>query len=380
MSQENLAKTITKYLREDTEATRKKWVSGMLEKGLLADISSEDVEKESKSIYDTCVKCVETGDYLKAEEYAKSRAISGAVKGLAITDFLNGLLLLRDISVEAIRTHFREQKSLQEILSVYRTASSQIFLTCAVAYSQQSIVLEKAPLEASSEMLNEWIFALVSSAQTVTGLSDFRIIERVAAQHWFNQTLKMKLKKMKTAYEACLQYRELADQTGVMKKELLEIHEKGTTAVEGTFLQPCSYVKACSWINDDAGLQLICLRATPFVMAIELITGKVYKSQLTKFDREKACIVQAIPSQREFSVLISGKLGSGTVKVSEADLKSMDLDFVDNVYVTPSREGAKASKFMSFSQSKLPSGTIMIGIADAVKLGVQERDVVYIKR
>lgn len=106
------AREVAHYFRDTAEALRKEWVDQMLAKGLLKDMSPEDVEAESKTIYDACITCLETGKYTKAEEYASTRASSGVVHGLTITDFLSGMLTLRDLYNEALMKMFSEGSSI----------------------------------------------------------------------------------------------------------------------------------------------------------------------------------------------------------------------------------------------------------------------------
>ncbi len=76
-----LLQELVEHFREKRDALRQQWVQQMTAKGLLAGLSQEEIENESITIYDTCIVCLETGEYEGAETYAMRMAERGVLRG-----------------------------------------------------------------------------------------------------------------------------------------------------------------------------------------------------------------------------------------------------------------------------------------------------------
>jgi len=238
-------------------------------------------------------------------------------------------------------------------------------------------------LEGAEELLTEWAYSLNElGAKTREGYNDFKEIERATAVHWFDSALG-KLPKVKTAYEATTKFRDLADSRNVIQKANFELEEKNEIVI-GTFLShDCPYKKCCA-LRKKEGKKYFCLRAAPFVIAIELMASQNYKSEVI-YEQTfpgKSCLVQGIPSVVSFTVGLSYKLSRGTIKIHDLDAGKIGIDLIDNIVVKPERKGLEGKKLtaMSYTQTKYPPGMIIMNIQDAKTLGLLEKDTVMVTK
>lgn len=370
---------MVELFKGNAEPIRTKWVELVMRRELFKEMTPEDLDKESATVYNICIQCFESGKFDQAEEYAHTRASSGIVRGMTVGGFIRSLLILRDEFDHTLYQKYGSEGRYEETLPLFEPVINDMLSRCVLVFSKEVDVTTRKPLEASSEMLNEWIFALEKLTQTPNGLRWYREIEADAARGWFTRNLPAKFKPTRTAYDACVQYRELADSTGLLTKEQLILEEKGRN-VQGTFLQPCPYVKACIWTR-EGGMNLVCLRATPFIMAIELIAKKTYKSQLASFDPEKACVVLGLPAEKEFEVVASAVLGEGSLRVNPVDARDLGVDFVDNVVVNVVREESRARlNLMAFTSSTVPAGMVVMNPIDVRRLELKKQETVSLRR
>jgi len=216
------------------------------------------------------------------------------------------------------------------------------------------VIVGDINIEGAEELIVEWGYALNEFAfSSKEGLNNFREIEEDAANHWLKKTIGRLLPKAKTAYEAATKFRDLANQREVILKDNFKLEEKGETIL-GTFLShDCPY-KNCCILRKKERKQYICFRATPFVIAMKLMTDKEYKSEiiLEQTNPGKVCIVKGVPTQIAFKVGLSYRLSKGTVKINDLDLKKIGIGIIDNVTVMPSRKeisGKKGNLFLPFS-------------------------------
>lgn len=241
----------------------------------------------------------------------------------------------------------------------------------------------KRGTEGAEELLVEWGYSLNELAfGSKEGSNTFREIERAAATHWFASTVG-KLPKTKTAYEATVKYRDLADERGVIDKKNFKLEEKGET-IFGTFLsQNCPYKECCINRKRD-GKEYLCFRTAPFVTAVRLMADKEYQAKViyNRTQPGKVCSLEGTPTERAFTVGLSYKLGRGTVKLHETDCTKLGLDLIDTITVVPSRKEleGKSLAAMSYSQTRFPAGMAVLNVADAKSLGLEEKDTVYIRK
>ena len=75
----NITQELVSNFKRERDSLRRQWVAQMTAQDYLAGLTSEEIESESATIYDTCVGCLETGGYEGAEEYALRMADPPAV-------------------------------------------------------------------------------------------------------------------------------------------------------------------------------------------------------------------------------------------------------------------------------------------------------------
>jgi hypothetical protein len=239
-------------------------------------------------------------------------------------------------------------------------------------------------LESGEVLLVEWAFALNELAfSSKEGLANFRELETLAASHWFKGTVG-ELPKTKTAYDAAVKFRDIANEKGVIRGEDFKLKEVEGGTILGTFLSnSCAYKKCCAE-RKYAGKKFLCLRATPFVTAVNIMTDKNYVGELIpeKTEPGEICLVKGIQKERNFKIGLSYKLGSGTVKINEKDLAGIGISIIDTVEILPNRKELTDKKLiaMSYSDRKYPAGMILISVIDAKKLGLTEKDTVSVNK
>lgn len=238
-------------------------------------------------------------------------------------------------------------------------------------------------LEGAEELLSEWAYSLSRLAfSSREGLNTFKEIERDAATHWLKRTVG-ELPVAKTAYEAAVRFRDLSNERKVTKKENFKLEEKGETIL-GTFLsQDCSYKNSCIALKKE-GKNYLCLRATPFVIAIDLMADKHYKAEVLYEQTQPGtvCIIRGLPTELTFKVGLSYKLSKGTVKIHELDCEKVGIGIIDTITINPTRKVISDRKLvaMSYSQTKYPPGMILMNVGDAKSLGLEEKDTIFIRK
>ncbi|HEX7575095.1 MAG TPA: hypothetical protein VF360_01855 [Candidatus Methanoperedens sp.] len=89
-SEAALRQELVEHFREKRELLRQQWVQQMTAKGLLAGLTREEIENESITIYDTCIVCLETGQYAGAQTYAMRMAERGVLRGMTSEQIIGG--------------------------------------------------------------------------------------------------------------------------------------------------------------------------------------------------------------------------------------------------------------------------------------------------
>ena len=98
---EEVLRELVEHFREAREPLRGQWVEAMNFKGLTKGLTPEETESESVKIYDTCVDCIDSGQYGSAVVYARSMAERGVLRGMSPEEIIGGMLTLRDAWVSA---------------------------------------------------------------------------------------------------------------------------------------------------------------------------------------------------------------------------------------------------------------------------------------
>jgi rsbT co-antagonist protein RsbR len=126
---------LVRFFKKNRERLCLEWTDRMKSKGLLEGLSTKEIKSESEAIYDTCVTCLESGEYSMAQDYAKRMAERGVLQGMTAEQIMSGLLVLRDVygrsMFEAYRTDFPR---LLRALDVYEPVANQILIIVSKAF------------------------------------------------------------------------------------------------------------------------------------------------------------------------------------------------------------------------------------------------------
>lgn len=136
--QSGTVQDMVKYLRAARDTLRARWVEQMRESGLTEGLSPEEVENESIAIYDTCVQCIETGDFGPAKDYAARMAQRGVLQGMTTDHLIGGLLALRDVYGRSLFERYRDDlPRLEAALNAYEPVANRILVIVAMTFIQE---------------------------------------------------------------------------------------------------------------------------------------------------------------------------------------------------------------------------------------------------
>ena len=150
---EALVRELVTHLRQKREALRRQWVQQMTAKGLLAGLTPQETETESINIYDTCVGCLDTGEYSGAERYATSMAERGVLRGMTTEQIIGGLLTLRDVYGRSLFERYqRDMARLSAALDIYEPVANKILSIVALAFIEEREKVVRQQQEAIREL------------------------------------------------------------------------------------------------------------------------------------------------------------------------------------------------------------------------------------
>jgi rsbT co-antagonist protein RsbR len=126
----------------------------MTAKGVLAGLSSGEIETESVAIYDTCIGCLDTGKYDGAQAYATAMAERGVLRGMTAEQIIGGLLTLRDVYGRSLFERYRgDVTRLLAALDIYEPVANKILAIVAMAFIQErEKVIQQQQQEAIREL------------------------------------------------------------------------------------------------------------------------------------------------------------------------------------------------------------------------------------
>ena len=149
----DLTDELVTHFRELREQLRAKWLDMMTAKGLLEGLSPEEAETESATIYDTCVDCLESGEFAAAERYADRMAKRGVLRGISHDQIMGGMLTLRDVYGRSLfERYLDDPPRLGDALDVYEPVANQILLIVALAFIGERERLVREQQEAIREL------------------------------------------------------------------------------------------------------------------------------------------------------------------------------------------------------------------------------------
>lgn len=155
---EEMRRELVEHFRGQREPLRRQWVEAMKFKGLTEGLTEGETESESATIYDTCVDCLDTGEYDSAQVYARSMAERGVLRGMSPEEIIGGMLTLRDVYGRSLFDRYDEDKGrLSDALDVYEPVANQILNIVAMAFiaEREKVVLQQqeAIMELSTPVL-----------------------------------------------------------------------------------------------------------------------------------------------------------------------------------------------------------------------------------
>ena len=150
---DGLLRELVSHFRQERERLRRQWVQQMTGKGLLAGLTAEETESESINIYDTCVGCLDTGEYDGAVKYATSMAERGVLRGMTTEQIIGGLLTLRDVYGRSLFQRYqKDMDRLTYSLDIYEPVANKILSIVALAFIEEREKVVRQQQEAIREL------------------------------------------------------------------------------------------------------------------------------------------------------------------------------------------------------------------------------------
>ena len=149
----NLLGELVDHFTKLRDPMRRQWVQMMTAKGLLTGLNQEEIENESITIYDTCIGCLEKGEYSEAEKYAARMATRGVLSNMTPEQILGGMLTLRDVYGRSLFQRY--QKDLQRLLKaldIYEPVANKILSIVALAFLEEREKVVRQQQEAIREL------------------------------------------------------------------------------------------------------------------------------------------------------------------------------------------------------------------------------------
>jgi len=147
-----MMRELVAHFRERREPLRQQWVERMTGKGLLAGLTPEETERESITIYDTCVGCLETGKYDVAQTYATRMAERGVLRGMTTEQIIGGLATMRDVYGRSLFERYqRDMARLSAALDLYEPVANKILSIVALAFVEERAKVVRQQQEAMRE-------------------------------------------------------------------------------------------------------------------------------------------------------------------------------------------------------------------------------------
>ncbi len=152
-SEAELRQELVAHFREKRDELRQQWVKQMTAKGLLAGLTQDETETESITIYDTCIICLETGQYGGARSYATRMAERGVLRGMTTEQIIGGLLTLRDVYGRSLFEKYQhDMERLSAALDVYEPVANKILSIVALAFVEEREKIVRQQQEAIREL------------------------------------------------------------------------------------------------------------------------------------------------------------------------------------------------------------------------------------
>jgi rsbT co-antagonist protein RsbR len=192
---EDLRRDLVAHFREKREQLRLQWVQLMTAKELLAGLSKEEIESESITIYDTCIFCLETGQFDGAQAYAKRMTERDVLQGMSTEQMLGGLLTLRDVYGRSLFERYRgDMPRLLFALEIYEPVANKILSIVALAFieEREKIVREEREkvVRLQQEAIRELSTPVLQLREGLLMLPIIGVIDSIRARQLTEQLLR----------------------------------------------------------------------------------------------------------------------------------------------------------------------------------------------
>ena len=153
VKKDELLTELVEHFKEVQETLRKQWIQQMTAKGLLKELTPEEIEKESTIIYDTCIDALKTGKYDDTQDYANRFAQRGVLQGMTPEQIFAGFLTLRDVYGRSLFEKFQDNKDkLSDALSIYEPVANNILSIVAQSFITERETLVRKQQESIYEL------------------------------------------------------------------------------------------------------------------------------------------------------------------------------------------------------------------------------------
>jgi len=129
---------LVRLLRDERETVRRAWMAEMTRRGLLKNLSPEEADAESATVYNALVECLETGRYHSAQAYAQDMAERDVFRGIGAKQVIGRLLVLRDVCGRFLHTKYHGRpRELRRALDLYEPLVNRILTIVVMAFLQE---------------------------------------------------------------------------------------------------------------------------------------------------------------------------------------------------------------------------------------------------
>jgi rsbT co-antagonist protein RsbR len=133
-----VVRELVTHLRRNGERIRIEWVQRILEEGLLAPLTAAEIHSESRTLYESCLDVLETGDVEALSAYARRLSERIIPQGVEAYDVLIILPLLRAVFVRELFDRYGSDAAmLKEALDAYERVANRIVPTLGVSFLQE---------------------------------------------------------------------------------------------------------------------------------------------------------------------------------------------------------------------------------------------------
>jgi rsbT co-antagonist protein RsbR len=133
-----VVRDLVAHLRRNGERIRHEWVQRIIQEGLLAPMTEAEIHSESRTLYESCLGVLETGNVDGLSAYAHGLSERIIPRGVEAYDVLIVLPLLRDVLVRELFDKYGSDAGLlKEALDGYERVANRIVPTLGVSFLQE---------------------------------------------------------------------------------------------------------------------------------------------------------------------------------------------------------------------------------------------------